>query len=74
MKILIIIGSTRQNRFSEKPAKWIFEEAKKRREFEAELIDLRDYPLPFFDEPISPSMIKEPYSNENVKKFWTRLD
>jgi NAD(P)H-dependent FMN reductase len=67
MKILIIIGSTRQNRFSEKPADWIFNEAKKRKEFEVELVDLRDYPLPFFDEPISPSMIKEPYSNENVK-------
>lgn len=73
MKILIIIGSTRKNRFSEKPAKWIFEEAKKRKEFEAELIDLRDYPLPFFDEAISPSMAKEPYSNENVKKLSKKI-
>lgn len=69
MKILIILGSTRKNRFSEKPANWIFNEAKNRKDFEVELIDLRDYPLPFFDEPISPSIIKEPYSNENVKKL-----
>ncbi|MEK6871413.1 MAG: NAD(P)H-dependent oxidoreductase [Nanoarchaeota archaeon] len=74
MKILIIIGSTRQNRFSEKPAKWIYEQSKKRKEFEAELIDLRDYPIPFFDEPISPSMIKEPYSNENVKKLTKKIE
>ena len=73
MKILIIIGSTRKNRFSEKPANWILEEARKRREFEVELVDLRDYPLPFFDEPISPSQSKEPYSNENVKKLTKKI-
>ena len=28
--VSIIIGSTRQNRFSEKPAQWIFQELKKR--------------------------------------------
>jgi NAD(P)H-dependent FMN reductase len=73
MKILIIIGSTRKNRFSEKPANWVFEEAKKMKKFEVEMLDLRDYPLPFFDEPISPSMAKEPYSNENVKKLSKKI-
>lgn len=73
MKILVIIGSTRQNRFSEKPAKWIFEEAKARKDFEVELIDLRDYPLPFFDEPVSPSMAKEPYPNKNVQKLSKKI-
>lgn len=74
MKILIILGSTRQNRFSERPANWIFKEAKKRKDIEVELIDLRDYPLPFFDEAISPSMAKEPYSNENVKKLVKKVN
>jgi NAD(P)H-dependent FMN reductase len=74
MKILIIIGSTRQNRFSERPAKWIFEEAKKRKDFDVELLDLRDYPLPFFDEPISPSMAKVPYSNVNVNKLSKKIE
>jgi len=74
MKILIIIGSTRQNRFSEKPANWIFEEAKKRKEFEVELLDLRNYPLPFFDEPVSPSFAKEPFSNENVKRLSKKIN
>lgn len=73
MKITIIIGSTRKNRFSEKPANWIFEEAKKRKEFEVELIDLRDYPIPFFDEAITPRMIKEPYTNEYVKKLTKKI-
>ncbi|PIN91340.1 nadph-dependent fmn reductase, partial [Candidatus Pacearchaeota archaeon CG10_big_fil_rev_8_21_14_0_10_31_9] len=74
MKILVILGSIRKNRFGEKPAKWIYEEAKKQEGLEVELVDLKDYPLPFFDEAISPSMIKEPYSNENVKKLTKKVD
>lgn len=76
LKIKIIIGSTRQNRFSEKPAQWIFEEAKKLEGVEAELLDLRDYPLPFFDEPVPPSMFemtKHEYKNEAAKKWTSKI-
>ena len=74
IKIKIILGSTRQNRFSEKPAGWIFEEAKKLEGVEAELLDLRDYPMPFFDDPMSPSMAKGQYSNEIVKKWAEKIN
>ncbi|MEM4282604.1 MAG: NAD(P)H-dependent oxidoreductase [Candidatus Woesearchaeota archaeon] len=74
IKIKIIIGSTRQNRFSEKPAQWIFEEIKKLKDVEAELLDLRDYPMPFFDETISPSMAKRQYPNEVVKKWSEKIN
>src|SRR5258708_11259062 len=73
MKIIIIIGTTRQKRFSEKAASYIFEEAKKK-DIDVELVDLREYPLPFYDEPVSPSMfelVKHEYTNENAKK-WTK--
>jgi NAD(P)H-dependent FMN reductase len=63
LKIQIIIGSTRQNRFSEKPANYLFEELKKKEGVEAELIDLRDWPLPFYDEPIPPAANKGNYAN-----------
>jgi hypothetical protein len=56
LKIKVIIGSTRQNRFSEKPAHWIYEEVKKKKEVDAELLDLRDYQMPFFDDAVSPAM------------------
>lgn len=69
LRIKVIIGSTRQNRFGEKPARWIFEELKKRPDVEAELVDLRDYPLPFFDEPKSPAMAKGTYTNTAVIKW-----
>lgn len=69
LHIKVIMGSTRPNRFSEKPAQWIFEEVKKREGLDVELLDLRDYPMPFFNEAVSPGMTKEPYSNEVVEKW-----
>jgi NAD(P)H-dependent FMN reductase len=47
--ISVIVGSIRQGRFSEKPAKWIFEHLQNRSGVEARLLDLRDFPMPFFD-------------------------
>lgn len=71
IKIQIIIGSTRPNRFSEKPAQWIYGEAKKRKDLDIELLDLRDYPMPNYDEPMSPKMLKGNYKDGIVKK-WVR--
>ena len=69
--ISVIVGSTRENRFSEKPAKWIFEHLKKRADVDARLLDLRDFPMPFFDQPATPAMPgRAPYENEVVQK-WT---
>jgi NAD(P)H-dependent FMN reductase len=52
-KIAVIIGSTRPTRFADKPAQWILKQAQARGDMEVELIDLRDHPLPFFDEMAS---------------------
>ena len=73
IKIHVIIGSTRQNRFSEKPARWIFEEVKKKEGIEAELLDLRDYPLPFFNEPASPAYMKEEYANPDARRWVQKI-
>jgi len=50
LKIAIIIGSTREHRFGPKLAQWIFDLAKQRQELEVELVDLKDFNLPFFNE------------------------
>ena len=69
--ISVIVGSTRQGRFSEKPAQWIFQRLKNRGGVDARLLDLRDFPMPFFDQPVPPAMPGRPaYENEVVKK-WT---
>ncbi len=73
LKILIILGSTRENRFGEQPAQFILEEAKKRDELDVELIDLRDLDLPFFNEPVSPSSNKGNYVNKEARKWADKI-
>jgi NAD(P)H-dependent FMN reductase len=53
LKIAVIIGSTRDTRFGPKPAQWIYELAQKRSEFDVELVDLKEFGLPFFNEKSS---------------------
>ena len=53
-KIGIIVGSTRPNRFADKPTEWIEKIVRARGDVEVEVIDLRDYPMPFFNEAMSP--------------------
>jgi NAD(P)H-dependent FMN reductase len=40
--ISVIVGSAREGRFSEKPARWILQHLKKRDRIQARLLDLRD--------------------------------
>ena len=52
-KIGIIISTDRDTRFGDKPAQWIYDAARKRSDLEFEIVDLRDFPLPFFNEVAS---------------------
>jgi hypothetical protein len=56
IKVAIILGSTRPNRNDEAVAKWVYRIAKKRRDAEFELVDIKDFNLPLLDEPIPPSL------------------
>jgi len=53
-KLAIVVGSVRPNRFAAHAAAWIEELAKQRNDFEVEIVDLKQYPLPFFAEEASP--------------------
>lgn len=66
-KIAIVIGSIRPNRFADKATQWIADIAKARTDLDFEIVDLKDYPLPFFDEPISPAWA--PSKNEVAQKW-----
>lgn len=70
-RIGIILGSTRQGRFADKPAAWIMNLAKAHPEATFELVDLRDYPMPFFDEPRSPMMV--PPKNEVALRWGKKV-
>lgn len=52
-RIAVIIGSTRDARFGETPAKWIFDKAVARGDWDVELVDLKDFELPLFNEVAS---------------------
>jgi NAD(P)H-dependent FMN reductase len=73
LKVKVILGSTRRNRFSELPGAWLMGELEKRSDMEVELLDLRDYPMPFFEEPVSPSSKTEPYTNEAVVRWTAKI-
>jgi NAD(P)H-dependent FMN reductase len=51
LRVGLIIGSTRPNRFADIPAKWTVDGAAKRKDLSLEVLDLRDYGLPLYDEP-----------------------
>jgi NAD(P)H-dependent FMN reductase len=52
-KIAIVVGSTRPVRFADEPTRWILKQAQAREDMDVEVVDLRDHPLPFFDEMAS---------------------
>lgn len=51
-KIAVIVGSTREGRVSDKLAAWVAKEVGAKAD--TEVLDLRDYALPLFDEPMPP--------------------
>jgi NAD(P)H-dependent FMN reductase len=53
-RIGVIVSTTRQGRFADRPTEWLMNIARTRTDAAFEVIDLRDYPMPFFDEPRSP--------------------
>ena len=69
--ISVIVGSTRQGRFSERPAHWILQHLEKRGGIDTRLLDLRDFPMPFFDQPVPPAMPGRPPYDHQVVKKWT---
>jgi NAD(P)H-dependent FMN reductase len=70
-KIAVVIGATREGRASDKLANWTAKEVAKHAE--TEVVDLRDYPMPFFDETISPRYNPERQPVAEVKKWLDKV-
>lgn len=68
-KIAIIVGSTRETRFADKPTQWVYDIAAARSDLDVEVVDLRDFPLPFFEEVASNAWV--PTKNE-VGQQWQK--
>ena len=52
-RLALIIGSTRPQRFADKPTDWLLEQAARRDDFTLDRLDLRDFDLPLFAEASS---------------------
>ena len=69
-KVGIVISTTREGRFGDKPAWWMLEMAFYRDDLDFEIVDLRDYPLPFLGEAQSP--IQDGTGQPDTVCRWTR--
>jgi NAD(P)H-dependent FMN reductase len=56
-KIGIILATTRPTRFADKAARWLSDLVRGRDDADFEIVDLRDYPMPFFEEEQSPALV-----------------
>lgn len=71
LRVGIIIGTTREGRFGDKPAEWIKKIADQHGKLETEIVDLRDYQIPFFDQPASPAWVGT--HHDEGKKWDTKM-
>jgi NAD(P)H-dependent FMN reductase len=70
-KIALIVGSTRKVRFADIPTAWIKAQAEARGDLEIEVVDLRDYPMPLFDEMASNAYV--PTQDPVAQKWQAKL-
>ena len=72
MKIGVLIGSIRQGRRTSNYAAWVLEQAKKQG-MGVTKVDLADYELPLFDEPVSPKYNQNRQPAGEVKRWLDTL-
>ena len=69
LSIAVILASTREGRIGERVARWIHRVAAARPELAVELLDLKDYPLPFFALPGSPRTLEANYADDAARRW-----
>jgi NAD(P)H-dependent FMN reductase len=73
LKVGMIVGSTRQNRFADTPVRWLVEGAAERADLRLEVLDLRDYGLPFYNEPAPASYTGGVYTQPEAEAWRKRI-
>ena len=68
-KLAIVIGSIRPNRFAAHASEWIEQAARQSDQFDVQVVDLKDYPMPMFAEEMSPAYAP---SKDQVAARWQR--
>lgn len=70
-KIGIILGSTKPGRNGEAVAKWVYDISKNREDAQFELVDVKDFELPLYDEPYPAGM--QQYTKDHTKKWSNKI-
>jgi NAD(P)H-dependent FMN reductase len=74
LNVKVIVGSTRQNRFSEKVLPWLNATLSTRTDLNVEVLDLKEHQLPYFDAPMSPAYVQGgDYGNETVNAWGKKI-
>jgi NAD(P)H-dependent FMN reductase len=73
MKLGVITGATRPGRQTIKQSRWIVGTASKLDGIEVEHVDLKDYPLPFFNEAVSPRYNPDRQPEPAVQKWLDKI-
>ena len=72
-KLLIIIGSTRPSRSVDLVAPWLTRKASEHEAFDAEVVDLRDWPLPIFAEHFGTiGDMRDPTYSDPLVRAWNK--
>jgi len=67
LKLQVIICSTRPGRVGPAVARWFHGFAHNHGQFDVELVDLADFHLPLYDEPVHPRM--QQYTHDHTKRW-----
>ncbi len=71
LKLQVIVGSTRPTRASDAVVPWVMDRARAHGAFEVEELDLRDWPMPFFQEHMGTiGDFTDPSFSDPVIKAW----
>jgi len=73
LKIGVIIGSTRDDRVSPQVAEWVMSFTEGRDDAAFELIDIKDYDFPEFNNQ-PPGMLNREYGNDEVTRWSQKID
>jgi NAD(P)H-dependent FMN reductase len=73
MKVAVIIGAVREGRKTPAQAKWVMKTLETMDDVDAELVDLRDYPMPIFNEPVSPRYNPDRQIDASAQKWLDKL-
>jgi len=69
----IILASVREGRRGEAFAHWLHKLAAARGDFDAQLVDLREWPLPAYTSKLSPTMVEPTYAADSLEGRWVAL-